>query len=251
MSKILKTIPTLIVSIVVLGNLGVIAYKSINAKLREPHSINACDNFDPESFKNTTNCTNDDLNLLVDIGNCNLFRWNRNLNRFIKWESDIKVEVIDIERLGKDKISDIDSIIKLMAPLIAPVKIYRVEKNGNFRTHLDLEDLNTAGCAFIDIYWGNYIMKSADIYVRKWHSPYTLIHEFLHGLGLSHPRKTYPFDLAIDYKRTFNSFEEHEKYLDQKFPFPEQEKRVLKMLYSPIIKSGLTIECFKEKMNME
>jgi hypothetical protein len=94
-------------------------------------------------------------------------------------------------------------------------------------------------------------MKSVDIYVSKWNYSDTFIHEFLHGLGLSHPRKTYPFDLTISTKRNFYSIEEYEKYHEHRFPLSEQEKRILKMLYSPIIKSGLTIECFKEKMNME
>jgi hypothetical protein len=247
MSKILKFVFISITSIFVLIFSGL----SVDAILRGQSSINACKNFDSKSFKNATNCTTDDLNLLVDIGNCNLLRRHRNANRFIKWESDIKVEITDIERLSENEISDVDSIIKLMTPLIAPVKIYRVEKNGNFRIHLRLEKLpykDAMGCAFINIYWGNYKIQSADVYESKWvKTNTTFIHEFLHGLGLSHPRKTYPFNLTMG-TQDFSSIEESEKYAEQKHPLSEQEKQVLKMLYSPMIKSGLKIECFKEKI---
>jgi hypothetical protein len=220
-----------------------------------PNDEKVCEKFDAFLFGKETQCTDDDLNLFVDIANYNLVRRKREINRFIKWESDIKVEIADKEKLSKEQISDVDSMIAIVRPLIKPVKICRVEKNGNFRIHRNVEEsryATTTGYTFTNNYFWGYKLTSVDVYEKKGHHERTLFHEFLHGLGLAHPRKEYPYNLIMEpYGHRFETVEEYLEYSDQKFPVTEQEKQVLRMLYSPTIKSGLKIECFKKKMNMK
>jgi hypothetical protein len=214
----------------------------------------ACNTFSKETFINETKCTHEDILLFMDIA-------DREGQQIRKWDSDIKVEIVQKEKLNKEEIADIDSIIDIIKPLIFPVKIYKVTNDGNFRIHRKVEKLPGVsensmgiGCTKLNKWTESLNINSVDIYEPILTSSNVLLHEFLHGLGLSHPEKMYPFKMVIkgtEAPELFYSEEEWEEYDKIKYPLSEQEKQVLRMLYSSTIKSGLKIKCFKEKIDIK
>ncbi|MGV8090710.1 MAG: hypothetical protein AB2L24_02420 [Mangrovibacterium sp.] len=202
--------------------------------------------FDAVLFKQETQYTAGDLSLFCDIA----FKgWG-----IRKWETDIRVEIVNIDKLDPVAIAEVDSLIKLLVPLIQPLKIQRVTKDGNFRIHrrVDGEQMPRTcrgtpvrGRCNSNFIFKSWSLKSVDVYESSlpYDPPHILLHECLHGLGLVHPSVKYPFHMSIATYKTpniFGSIEESEEYNSQKFPLSVQEQKVLKMLYHPAIKSGLS-----------
>jgi len=198
-------------------------------------------------FQKKGNYSRDTLLLFVDIA----FPYDR----IRKWNGDIKVEIVNEDKLDKESISDVDSIIHLLSPLIQPVKIYRVAKDGNLIVRRKVDSVpNTTndaqGFCYIPplIKTLSWNIKYAEVY-DIWYSP-VIFHEFLHAIGLQHPSKEYPFYMTIDGGHTFESLEDAEVLYNHLY-ISEEEKTIIKMLYSPYIKSGLRKEEFIKKMKLQ
>ncbi|MGV8090708.1 MAG: hypothetical protein AB2L24_02410 [Mangrovibacterium sp.] len=212
--------------------------------------------FDAVLFKQETQYTDGDLSLFFDIA----FKgWG-----IRKWETDILVEIVNIDKLDTVAIAEVDSLIKLLAPLIQPLKIQWVTEGGNFRIHRRLPGEQMPryrgtipkGICHYNSIFKSWSFVSVDVYESSlpYDPPHILLHECLHGLGLIHPSVKYPFHMSIVTYKTpniFGSIEESEEYNSQKFPLSVQEQQVLKMLYRPTIKSGLSKKRFKEALNIK
>ena len=74
---------------------------------------------------------------------------------------------------------------------------------------------------------------------------------FFIQIGLSHPVKQYDFNLSMG-KKNFYSIDEADDYQDnQRFFISEQEKKIIKMLYSSDIKSGVGKSFFIKKLSLD
>jgi len=202
---------------------------------------------DAEKFQREGNYSKETLLLFSDIA----FPYNR----IRKWNEDIKVEIVNADKQNKLSITEVDSIIHLLSPLIYPVKIYRVSENGNLKVHLNVDSVpistkNAQGFCYIPplIKTFSFNIKYAEVY-NIWYSP-VIFHEFLHAIGLQHPSKQYPYYMTICGGYTFKSLEDAEVLYNHLY-ISEEEKTIIKMLYSPYIKSGLTKEEFLKKMKLQ
>lgn len=202
---------------------------------------------DAEKFQKEGNYSREMFMLFSDIA----FPYNR----IRKWNEDIKVEIVNTDKLDKSSIAEVDSIIHLLSPLIYPVKIYRVTEYGNLIVHRKVDSIpiptrNARGFCYIPplIKTLSWNIKYAEVY-DIWYSP-VIFHEILHAIGLQHPSKEYPFYMAISGGYTFKSLEEAEKLYNPLY-ISEEEKSVIKMLYSPYIKSGLSRKEFLKKMKLQ
>jgi len=174
-----------------------------------------------------------------------------------KWDEDIKVEIVSTDKLDKSSIDEIDSIIRILSPLIYPVKIYKVSENGNLKVYRKVDAIITHGDTIKKTEGFCYIpplikrlswnIKYAEVY-DMWYND-CIFHEFLHAIGLQHTSKQYPFHLNMSDYHIYYSLQDEEKYNTPLY-IPEEEKIVIKMLYSPYIKSGLTKEEFLKKMKL-
>lgn len=212
--------------------------------------------------------TREDIALFNDIAFTN--------GRIHKWTTDIKVQVIGE---ACPNCPDIDIIINDIAPLIAPLKIMKVKKNGNVIIHRGVDDNKFngfRGYATIKSLPSKGI-KSAVIYETKTAKYSTLMHEFEHVLGLNHPRKVYPYDLLIWGESSpkcpekkyhfesdtpenpepghyyFKTWDDYNKFQEKQKTqmLTEQEKCILRMLYSPTLKPGLKRIDFMQNMGIK
>jgi hypothetical protein len=189
-----------------------------------------------------------------------------------KWNTNIMVEIDKTCPIDFVSINDLDSIIKIFAPLIAPIKITRVEKNGNLIIHMNVQKTPAGygiGYTLVNDLSKSTAIISADVYTVKYCRS-VLPHEFEHAIGLSHPTQRYPFYNTIG----INDFEVKELDKNKVFPpnsivfetwkdydnfmkkinkekISEQEKIAIKMLYSSDFKSGLKRKTFQTKMGMQ
>ncbi|MBK5721874.1 hypothetical protein JGH11_13420 [Dysgonomonas sp. Marseille-P4677] len=202
--------------------------------------------------------TDDELSLFCDVA------FMHEDTRIRKWDRDIKVEIKNIADLSDKSIAEVDSVIAILAPLLAPIKIERVRSGGNLHVYRKVSEVVSHkikshprpvclnGMAKIngksDRSWSiNY----ACIYDGAHSNSQTLLHEFEHALGLDHPIKLYSYYVTIGRSvipQYFRSKEDVRSFLRQPFYISEQEKKVIKMLYSPEIKAGLHIETFARRM---
>lgn len=199
-----------------------------------------------------------------------------------KWDKEIRVEVIGTP--GPNA-ANIDSVIKIIEPLIAPVKIKRVKTNGNLIVYRGVSKNQYKGFLGFATYNSSAHTKKIQngiIYEMENAKYLTLMHEFEHVLGLNHPQKAYPFGLLIwgqdspgkasdNYNVEkhsplelepghyhFKSFEDFARYQEEQKQhvqvftemLTEQEKQVIRMLYSPDIKAGLKRSTFMRLMNI-
>ncbi|MFV0330246.1 MAG: hypothetical protein ACK5KL_10585 [Dysgonomonas sp.] len=213
------------------------------------------ENFNSESFK-AIGYTNNEFDLFCDIA------FNRNGERIRKWGTDIKVEIKEPHRLNSSSIAEVDSVIAILEPLIAPLKIERVWNNGNVYVYrkvdkVRLSDYHTnVPVALKGLTQKNkesdssWEINFASVYVREGANTQTLLHEFEHVLGLEHPLRIYPFYITIGRSIIPELFysETEQIYLKHPFYISEQEKTVIRMLYSSEIKSGLHKDYFLNKM---
>ncbi|MBB4036986.1 hypothetical protein GGR21_002900 [Dysgonomonas hofstadii] len=184
--------------------------------------------------------------------------------RIRKWTKDIKVEIKNIGEIDKRAIDEVDSIISLLAPLIAPLKIERVRKDGNLHVYRNVTHVKSSkphhvpkpkyvnGISKINsksrFSWS---IDFAIVYAGCGNQCQTLLHEFEHALGLDHPINMYSYYLTIGRSvipQYFSSQEAIKDFLAQPYYLSEQEKKAIRMLYSPHIKAGLHIDNFARKM---
>lgn len=213
--------------------------------------------FQTEKFK-SINYTNEELGLFCDVA------FMHEDVQIRKWDENIRVEIKNIQDIDQKSIIEVDSIIAILTPLIAPLTIERVEKNGNLHVYRHVNSVVSAtphshlkpkyinGLTQINKKTPyNWNITYACIYDAPSTTAQTLLHEFEHAIGLGHPFKPYPFYLTIGRSvipQYFRTNEEFMAFLNRPFYISEQEKTVIKMLYSPDIKSGLHIDFFAKGM---
>ena len=211
-------------------------------------------NFDKELFL-SKGYSDEEIYFFTDVG---FFH-----EKIRKWEKNIKVEIVKIENLKKNEIEEVDSIIKILEPLVYPIKIERVEENGNLKVYRKVlkpikyknREVNGKASLSLPIFL-NYDIKCAKIYdAYHINGEKTIFHEFLHALGLEHPSRLYIdfHTLLVTHKspNIFYTIDELEEFNDMKFYISEQEKQVIRMLYSSGVKSGLRRSTFIKKMGLE
>jgi hypothetical protein len=227
------------------------------SSLRESAMIRETRVFDAEKFKEMK-YTGEELALFCDVA------FMSEDTRIRKWRKDIKVEIRNINRLDRKTIAEVDSVIALLAPLVAPLKMERVNAGGNLHVYRKVKDIIPSRTKYLphsvcingmtkigaraSYSWA---IDSAAIYDCDHADPQTLLHEFQHALGLTHPVRLYPYYITIGRSvipQYFRSQKETQAYLRQPFYLSEEEKTVIKMLYSTEVRSGLQIETFVKKM---
>ena len=176
-------------------------------------------------------------------------------NRIRKWTKDIKVEIVNADKLDKSLVDEVDSIINILSPLIYPLKIYKVPENGNLEVFRKVDSIPISGSVqgFCYMPQKTSIALSWDIKYAKvydiWYSNF-VFHEMLHAIGLQHPPEHYPFYMQISGGYTFKSLEEAEEKFYDRLYISEEEKIIIKMLYSQHIRSGLTKKEFLKQMKL-
>lgn len=155
-----------------------------------------------------------------------------------------------------------DSVIAVFAPLITPLKIERVHKGGNLIVYRNMNEIKYAethythanGLAIVERpFMYTWDIESAQVYDSHYSHPHTLMHEFEHALGLEHPEKVYYNYLTIGRSaipQYFKSWKEWADCMSQPYYLSDQEKNVIRMMYSPLVKSGLRREQFIYLMGM-
>lgn len=209
--------------------------------------------FDADKFKTMT-YSDEALSLFCDIA----FTDGEVCVR--KWTTDIRVEIKNIEELDEASIAEVDTIIAILAPLIAPLKMERVRGGGNLHVYRKVKRVNPTkpepfclnGMARINkksLY--SWDISFVQVFDGCDASSQTLMHEFEHALGLNHPIKLYPYYVTIGRSvipQFFRSQDEVKAFMTQPFYISEQEKEVIRMLYSPQVHSGLHINLFAKQM---
>ncbi|MBF0647484.1 hypothetical protein IR083_01465 [Dysgonomonas sp. GY75] len=246
-SKIVRYI--ILISLLLLTAWGTAAHfyrKSEDEKIQD---------FDADKFCKI-GFTDEELDLFCDIA------FNRAGERIRKWNTDIRVEIEDTGKLDKNVIAEVDSVITLLRPLIVPLRIERVPDNGNVIVYKNVKSapankprqkpIFVNGIArineAIDHAWE---INFAHIYDGRESGTQTLMHEFEHMLGLEHPMMLYEYYLTIGRSAIPQHYSAYGGWLRfQGVPYyiSEQEKTVIRMLYSPEIKAGLKKDDFLKRM---
>jgi len=222
------------------------------------HYVSSSVTVNASEFLKEGNYSKEMLLLFTDIA------FDKQYNVIHKWDEDIKVEIVNADKLNETLILEIDSIINMLSPLIYPVKMYKVMENGNLKIYRQADSIPIPLSDNPDVM--GYCITPSPISpkILSWNIKYAevheiapsnfniILHEVLHAIGLGHPSKEYRFFLRMAApKKIFGSFEESEKFSDNPLLYmSEEEKEVIKMLYSPYIKSGLRKKEFLKKMNL-
>lgn len=164
-------------------------------------------------------------------------------NKASKWEDDILISVKG-EPFKEDG-SLIDSIVEELTPLIYPVKISRTSGIGNLVIHFTRDTTDRQVMGFTDTkklsFRGIISQVEMEIFSRVTGQARQacIRHEFLHALGLEHPRQT----------NTGTLIEPMVEYVDgtdhvKLFRYSDLDKSSLKILYSECIPAGLKKKTF-------
>lgn len=207
--------------------------------------------FNTESFKNKK-YSKEQILLFCDIG-------FREWNTLRKWNTDIKVEINNIDSLDPSHINDVDSCIAILSPLIKPLKIERVKSNGNltvfFKNRMSPRMGMAKGyCSSNPLLFSSEINNVEIDILKKLSNSKTLLHEMEHALGLAHPKRKYSYLLNIaglDSPAIFKTVDEYEVYSKSRYPISRQEKEVIKMLYGGDFTSGLKRSTFMKSMGLK
>lgn len=127
------------------------------------------------------------INLFCDIA-------FRESNTIRKWNSDINIEIKDIDNLDLSYISDVDSCFAILSPLVKPLKIKRVVSGGNlsiiFMNRMPLQMGMATGYCRLNNLWLTSNINNVERDILKIPSDgNTLLHEMKHALGLAHPKR--------------------------------------------------------------
>lgn len=242
-------IPFLIIFFVLVG---IFLYDSLRQKFL----------FDADSF-NSKNYSEECVAFFSDI----TFREG---NKIRKWKSDIRVELDSVSLKDSNCVVLTDQIISILTPLIKPLKICRVQENGNLIIHANVDNTPiNKGIGYTDVNHFNLLSESihkANVYITKKNLS-VLPHEMCHAIGLTHPENMYPFynimgvnspiikELFNDsseikpskYDLFFDTFDDLAAFQKENI-IPPQEREVIKMLYSDDIKVGLKKKYFLKKV---
>lgn len=213
--------------------------------------------FDAERFK-SVQYTDEELSLFLDIA------FNRKEQRIRKWESDIRVEIKNISELDSEAITEVDSVIAILRPLILPINIDRVDEGGNVYVYRGVDRAEPSrkparpfgvnGLAKINECTPlSREIRYAHIYDAKQAHTQTLMHEFEHVLGLEHPFRIYDYYLTIARSVIPQDYTAYGTWLQfQGMPYyiSPQEKTAIRLLYSSGIRSGLKKEVLLEGLGM-
>ncbi len=238
------------IPVIILG--GIFLYDSLRKRFL----------FDAESF-NSKKYSKESVALFADIA----FREG---DKIRKWESDIRVELDSVSLKDSTCVVLTDRVISILTPLIKPLKIYRVQENGNLIIHANVDNTPVNnGIGYTDVNHFNLFSESiykADIYTIKYCLS-VLPHEICHAIGLRHPENRYPFYTIMGKNSYFikELFDDPSKIKPSKYDLvfdtyddlaafekeniiPPQEREVIKMLYSEDIKVGLMQKYFLKNL---
>lgn len=217
--------------------------------------------FDADRF-NSKNYSKESVAFFSDIA----FREG---DKIRKWESDIRVELDSVSLKDSNCVVLTDQVISILTPLIKPLKIYRVQENGNLIIHANVDNTPiNKGIGYTAVNHFNLLSESiykADVYTTK-HYLSVLPHEMCHAIGLTHPENRYPFynimginsfivkEIYDDpskietskYDLVLETFDDLTTFQKENI-IPPQEREVIKMLYSEDIKVGLKKKYFLKK----
>ena len=191
--------------------------------------------------------------------------FTRKSRRILKWTTGIRVEIKNIEELDREAIEEVDSIIAILSPLIAPLSMERVNSGGNLHIYraVDTAPLSSRprkivhlnGLAKINsetpLSWD---IKYAHIYDGKHVRTQTLMHEFEHALGLEHPFRLYEYYLTIGRSaipQHYTAYGGWLRFHSMPYYISPQEKAAIRLLYSPAIRPGLHHDTFTRGMDLE
>lgn len=203
----------------------------------------------------------------------------REANKLRKWTGDIKVEIDTTCPIDAGCIAEVDTIIQILSPLVAPIKIYKVSEGGNLIIHMNVDYTPAKiGIGYALVNRFNIFSESithADVYTIKYCRS-ILPHEICHAIGLAHPENKYLFyttmgkfescvkEYLVNGKKVkdFSKLGAHVFIFetdDDKVKFEEvqkalrialAERRIIKMLYSGDFKSGLSRSTFEKEMGL-
>jgi hypothetical protein len=145
----------------------------------------------------------------------------------------------------------IDSIINEIGPLIAPIKIERKNFDGNFK--IKFVDKVDAGFANQQVRLGLFgDFQYSDINLpnnlKGTLRQATLRHEFLHALGLHHPKERNTGTLIESFVEFVGNYEESNV---KNYKYSELDKRMVKLLYDSKIIKGLEKKEYLLSLNMK
>ncbi|WP_320052949.1 hypothetical protein [uncultured Acetobacteroides sp.] len=169
-------------------------------------------------------------------------------NSVKKWQKNITISLVGTPKQGD--IALVDSIIKEVMPLVAPIRIERKDSDGNLK--IKLVDRVDKGYANQHVKLGFFNeFQYSDINLpnnlKGTLRQATLRHEFLHALGLHHPIE----------KGTGTLIESNVEFVDfdmenvKNYRFSELDKRMIKMLYDKNIIKGLKKKDYLQTLGLK
>ena len=218
--------------------------------------------FNADSF-NSKNYSKESLAFFSDIA----FREG---DRIRKWECDIRIELDSNSLKDSNCVVLTDKVISILIPLIKPLKIFKVQENGNLIIHANVDKTPIdKGIGYTDVNHFNLFSESiynADVYTTK-NNLSVLPHEICHAIGLTHPENRYPFYNIMGtnsfiikefyddpskinpskYDLVLNTYDDFVTFQRENI-IPLEEREVIKMLYSEDIKVGLKKNYFLKKI---
>lgn len=166
-----------------------------------------------------------------------------------KWGKNIEISLVGEPRQGDVEL--IDSIINEIGPLIAPITIERKNCDGNLK--IKFVDKVDAGFADQQVRLGLFDeFQYSDINlpnnIKGTFRQATLRHEFLHALGLHHPKERNTGTLIESFVEFIGSDEESNV---KNYKYSELDKRMVKLLYDSKIIKGLERREYLLNLNMK
>jgi hypothetical protein len=153
-----------------------------------------------------------------------------------KWGKNIEISMVGEPKQGDIEL--IDSIINEIRPLIAPIKIERMDHNGNLK--IKFVEKVDAGYANQQVRLGlfdefQYLDINLPNNLKGTLRQATFRHEFLHALGLHHPQERNTGTLI----ESLVEFVEFDESNVKNYKYSELDKRMVKLLYESKIAKGL------------
>jgi hypothetical protein len=169
-------------------------------------------------------------------------------NSVKKWQQNITISLVGTPKQGD--IALVDSIIKEVMPLVAPITIERKESGGNLK--INFVDKVDRGIADQQGKWGLFDeFQDSEINLpnnlKGTLRQAALRHEFLHELGLDHPIERGTGTLI----ESRLEFVDIDKENVKDYRFSELDKRMIKMLYDKKITKGLKKKDYLQALGLK
>lgn len=171
-----------------------------------------------------------------------------------KWNDDIRVTIKGNDIRDGDR-ETIDTLIKEVAQLISPLRIYYssdpLNANLVFVLDKDMSNPNYAygqanpKCGFL---FNQNSISYSDILIfptsKGMHRKRVMYHEMMHALGMNHPKfASKPAEqhssVIMPYNMKSLDEEEEERHLANHYKFTALDRKLIKTLYSPCLPPGL------------